>query len=666
MGRLTATMVVDLQDRTGAKTQAIIGNLNRLERAERNLVLARSGLRMRNVDRAQEELLMARAAAAEERRRQVMATSMGFARAAAVGVAAGGYVAGRAFTDFAGLERRVNRIVLNADKGAETVRPTIDMLQRVAKDTQIGFENTVTGLEALIASGRSLDEGLAFLPAVAVTAQASGAAIEDVALSADSLSGSMKIGARDMQKAFDILVAGGKAGKFELKDMSQYLPTLLPAFAALGYEGTEGLQKMVAMLQVVRNQTGTSSEAATNLGNVFQKMYSEETAKKFSKFGIDLPKALDKAKRNGEDILDVFLDMTALATKGDLSKLTRLFTDSEMQKGVRALLTQRDALAALTTSLGNVDGTAMRDFNQLVGDAQGSIERLSTSWDKLWTKIGQRVSKGGVPVMDAVTDMLDQQDAIAAGWQKTTGGDSALGQNQRREFEARYRKQNPDAGFYDIEGAYNEALSRVGRGAAETVMEQLQRLEQATALRKHYGHGYVPGRGVADLGKSTGKTPVPDWKPEGVDKPSLSQAYQYGTGRESIADSKDKLAAFYREMQQDRERARAATIRRQNFEDSTAGPHDPGLLERREMRQRDTPGGPQAVTLSGTPTVIAQPSGVQQVIVTNGVRPNFTVSVSMPVTIHEAVNAGQVAAQLGQRIRSEMDGLQASTNDSGL
>ncbi|MGR6430442.1 phage tail tape measure protein [Rhizobium sp. PAMB 3174] len=464
--RLTATMVVDLKDRTGQSTRAIIGNMDRLKRAERDLSLANAGVTLGRRDRAMERLLIEQDAEMERRR----ALYRKWAGVAAAGAVVAGTVAAKAYTDFAELERRVNRIVINADKGADAIRPTITKLQAIASATKMSFEDVVSGLETLVASGRSLDESLAFLPSVTLTAQASGAAISDIALSADALAGSMKIAGGDMQKAFDILVAGGKAGKFELKDMAQYLPSLLPAFSALGYEGTEGLQKIVAMLQVVRNQAGASSDAATYLSNVFQKMYSDATAKKFHDFGIDITEALDKAKREGRDVVDVFLDMTMIATKGDLSKLTKLFTDAEMQKGVRALIMQRDVLRQLTTELGHVDGSAFKDFNQIVTDSQAGLQELSNLWDKFMTQVGSGVATVVNPALRSTTSAIE--DAVDSA-RAEKGMTEAQRNKQRNAFGEAYRKAHPDAWFWEVNDAYSQAKAKVGRGEAKTVFEGL-------------------------------------------------------------------------------------------------------------------------------------------------------------------------------------------------
>ncbi|MBB4005795.1 phage tail tape measure protein [Allorhizobium taibaishanense] len=478
MSKLQASLVVDLVDKTGAKTSAVIGNMNRLQKAERDYMLSSKGLRLSNKDRAMERLLTerqaeleARAAKAKEAaalrsERHNAILARGTVAAVAVGVAAG-----KAYSDFASLERRVNRIVINADKGADAIQPTIGKMQDVAADAHMAFGDVVEGLETLVSSGRTLDEAMAFLPAVTTTAQASGAAVSDMALSADSLAGSLKINAKDMQHAFDILVAGGKAGKFELKDMARELPSLLPAFAALGYKGTEGLEKMVAMLQVLRNQTGTSGEAATNLANIMQKMYSADTAAKFKKFGIDLPKALDKARKSGRDVIDVLLDMSTVATKGDLSKLSLLFPDAQMQAGVRGLISQREEMKKLNAELKNVDGSTLRDFNQVVGDSAAKIQDLSNNWDRFVKNVGSGVAVVANPTLGYLNSAIES----ARNQMKSQEGKT---EEQRRTeaktYKDAYRARNPDAWWFQVNDAYMNATARVGAGTQSSVMDDFK------------------------------------------------------------------------------------------------------------------------------------------------------------------------------------------------
>lgn len=380
--------------------------------------------------------LSERMAAVDARARAMTAASSKMsAMTVAVAARAAGSVAGvlapaavaglaaKSFTHFAEVDLRLRRIGITADASREQIAGVGSTLYDIARETATPIDQVTSGLEDLVSQGKSLPEALAFLPAVARTAAASGAEVKDMAASTGALADSLRISAGEMQQAFDILVAGGKAGKFELKDMSQYLPSLAPMAAAVGLRGTEGLKRLTAMLQIVRNQTGMSSEAATNLTNVFQKMESEETTKKFSKFGVDLRKEMAKARKEGKELTEVFLDISEKALKGDLSKVPQLFSDMQVAGGMRALLSQRDALRKLQAALNNVDGATIKDLDEVTRAAAASIANLSTAWDRFVTNLGRTVSNAGVPsFLDKLSNFMDRRSRINEAEAREPGG----------------------------------------------------------------------------------------------------------------------------------------------------------------------------------------------------------------------------------------------------
>jgi TP901 family phage tail tape measure protein len=700
--RLTATMVVDLQDKTGAKTTAIIGNMNKLKRAERDLELAKSGMRLSNRDRMMERLMI------EQRNAQLQSeadkkamldkrrAAMGlWASRGALATAAVGAVAVKAYRDYAALDRQIGRIVINADKGREAIQPITDNLRKVADQNKMPFEDVVDGLEALIASGRTLEESLAFLPTVTATAQASGSAVVDIAHSADAVAASLGITAGEMGKAFDEMAEGGKLGKFELNEMSQFLPSITPAFSALGYKGTEGLAKMVAMLQVVRMQTGTSGEAATNFGNVISKIYSSETASKFKKnFGIDLPKVLDETRTKGGDVLETFIDLAKLVTKGDLTKLSKIFEDEQAQKGLRALIMGGKEYKDYFAQILKANGTVARDNAQIISDSQAKIQQLSNNWDKLMSKVGE----GAATVLNPVLSTVNQEiDDSSARMKASKGLDREQRQWQRQDYNKKYKELYPDAWWFQINNARMEDAAKVGRGEQETIMDGLNteegRRQGGAQTAKYPSRGsYASGQYPDPLGASpvSNTAPIPMPRP-GSDTTAIVGQTQAAHERQSRYPSRGSYEATPRDAMaswladQAREKSLSsylagppplpivqttpATL------SSDASPPDAsfwqgfkrfmlGAAADPSFNAKDHFGvetkaasdsGPQTVTLSGTPSVtITNPPP----------RPN--VNVQMSVTIHEAQNADAVARQLGQAVRNEMNGLQAATNDSGL
>ena len=345
-----------------------------------------------------------------------MAASAGMV-AARIGAIAGPAIlaagASEAVRSYAVLERKMTRIGITAETSGAAVKAATSDVQKLAYETAMPIDNVREGLDSLVSQGMTLERAMAFLPSVVRTAQAAGAETNDIATSAGAIGTQMGITAEKMQSAFDILAAAGKAGKFELKDMARYLPSLAPLAASVGLKGEEGLRRLAATAQVVRNQTGTAEEAASSLQNIFAKMESAETTKKFGKFGVDLRKEMDKARKGGKDLLTAFVELSDKALKGDLSKIPQLFTDMEFARGMRALLSQKGAVDSLAASLRGVDGTTLRDLNTVLATTQTSIDRAGISWEKFKTSLGEKLAPAAAATLEAVNRFMNSPDPVS-------------------------------------------------------------------------------------------------------------------------------------------------------------------------------------------------------------------------------------------------------------
>ncbi|TRL35486.1 phage tail tape measure protein [Rhizobium straminoryzae] len=619
MGRLTATMVVDLKDRTGNTTQSIIGNLNRLQRAERDRDLAERGFTLNRVQRAQEREMIARAAARErmliENEEEAAARRARFTGAIAAGgaaVAAAGYVAARTVKQYASLERQMTRIGITADASAQQTTAAFQQVDRMAKDLRLpSVEPAIAALDTLVASGQSLEEAMAFLPSVLATAQASGAATTDIANTALKAASALKLQSSELQDAFDIMVQGGKAGQFELKDMAQYIPGLANSFASLGYEGQDGLKRLIAVMQTLREDTGDASSAATQAQNIFGKIYAGETANAFKKMGIDLRREMERAKAAGEDTLSAFIRLTEKALKGDMSKLPQLFTDQEFRLGMQSLLTSEESLRKFIDTLNSaeVKGTVFRDLNRVLTDTQSSLDGMTKSWETLQTSLGKAIAPAATTVMNTVSGNLDYGTAMRETLRKRGMG--------YWESENWIATQLPLGGLFGTSEAADQAAYEGGYRDPEFMARYNERL-------------YGEGKAKASTGRHSKKAAEPAGPTAGV----------------GVAIPTSPLAAI---ILDDARRTRAAGMG--------------GTTDTLPGKQADDLDIGRKVTIDGTPSVSL--AGTQTVTITNPPpRPN--INVQMHVTIQEARNANAVAEELGRRLRSEMDGLQASTNDSGL
>lgn len=370
-----------------------------------------------------------------------------------VGPAAVVYGTARAAKSYAEAERAIKRIGITAEATDAEIESVGKTAFNIAQEVAMPYKKVVTGLDTLVAQGRNLKDSMAFLPSVSRTAAAANAEVEDIAKTADSVGTNFKIAGRDMQRAFDVMTAGGKAGQFELKDMARYLPSMAPAAAAAGFSGEKGLTDIVAMLQIMRKGSGTSEEAAGSMLNIFQKMFSEETTKRFAKFGVDLPKAMAKGRKEGRNLVEVFEELTNKAIKGDLSKIPQLINDMEFARGIRALLSYRGEWQKLSGVISKTaPGSVVQDLARVTNDAQAKIDKLSNMWESRLRQLGglvfdivnpidealKRIEKGENKTVNSINDRakLVVNDHIAR-QELTTGTQHEYDPDSRREIDAR-------------------------------------------------------------------------------------------------------------------------------------------------------------------------------------------------------------------------------------
>jgi TP901 family phage tail tape measure protein len=396
---IEARLKVSAVDKTGQVFQALAGKMDQVNRRAEAL--------------NRQQGMMARGSQA------AFGTLLRFAAPAALA-----YGAKAALVDFAALDRQMTRIGNTAGSTSEETKAAFVTMQQESKQLAMPLNEAVTALDTLVSSGMSLKEAMDFLPSVLATTQASGAAVEDIANTGLKASSALKISAGQMQHAFDLMVASGQSGQFELKDMAVYIPSLANSFARIGYKGEDGLKRLMAALQTVREDTGTAEEAANDIANVFQKMGSRETISNFKKFGINLSQEMDKAKKKGEDTIDAFIRLSNKAVKGDLTKLPLLFSDKQVLEGMTSLITSTDRLTHYYTVLSDtgIDGTVARNNIRVLNDTQASVDRLSNSYEKLKVTAGGAISKFAVPAMDAVSKSIDYNTAVQNGSEKSGKG----------------------------------------------------------------------------------------------------------------------------------------------------------------------------------------------------------------------------------------------------
>lgn len=189
--------------------------------------------------------------------------------------------------DYSNFEAQLRDIGITGDLDQKQEKQIGDAIRQQAKATHQTTDTLLEGVGTLVAAGKAPMEAVKWAQLLGRTATASGADINDLAKMGLAFE-SLKINGQDaLKSAFSKAVYGGKSGRFELKDMAQYLPEMAQGFAAKGIYGQEAIAQIVASLEVGREGAGTEGEAATNMRNWLSSMNRGDIARRYQMQGVD-------------------------------------------------------------------------------------------------------------------------------------------------------------------------------------------------------------------------------------------------------------------------------------------------------------------------------------------------------------------------------------------
>lgn len=279
-----------------------------------------------------------------------------------------GGAAARLAKGVADLDSRMNQLGLDSQlNGAALQRwkaKAIDSIQSVAINTAVSSDEIISAYDAIIQKTGDLDFADKLGKEMAITIGATGAAGESIGeLFAEFQKAGF--GVDEVRDSIGAMVASGQLGSFTLREMASLGPRI---FAAYGPKNVAAIKDMSAVLQVLRDSTGSSEQATTSFEALFRVLRDGKKSAAFEKNGI---KVFDKNKniRPLNNILKETVVMLANIQKqgGNAQiSLSNLVPDEEARRGLTAFLNKY-------LETGNFDRfdqllQVNADFNELVKD----------------------------------------------------------------------------------------------------------------------------------------------------------------------------------------------------------------------------------------------------------------------------------------------------------
>ncbi|MGV2980679.1 phage tail tape measure protein [Camelimonas sp. ID_303_24] len=396
---MTAEARITASDRTGGVFAKLARQMGMMSSSARAL----SGTRFANAGAA----AMGRQMRMAEKMNASM-TALAPMAARYIGPAAAAYGATKAVRAYADVEMAMTRVAITANATDQQATKALQSFRTQGPAMGVTAKEMASAADIFVAAGLEWDTAIGSVPATVKAAKASGGTISDLTGAGVAAIQQFGFTANTLGEAFDLMAYGGKMGRYELNSMAKDLPSIGAGAKQLGLTGAAGLAKTVAALEIIREYTGTSDEAANRWENIAQKAFAPETIKNFKKFGIDLEKRIKEGAKRGVDGLQVLLEETMKATGGDRFKVGQLFGDAQVLQGMMALLPNLRRLADDTSKIRtNSAGTIDQDAARVAKTADAAINRMSASFDRLMGLSGELLSKVAVPVMDTASDIIE-------------------------------------------------------------------------------------------------------------------------------------------------------------------------------------------------------------------------------------------------------------------
>lgn len=286
------------------------------------------------------------------------------------------------------LEERFTRLGIQSQKSAEEMEELRRQIFETAREQDIRVDpSQITGaIEAIVEKTGDLEFARENIRNIAAAISATGAEGSNIG---EILAEFQKMDIRGMDavlQSIDTLNEQGKAGAFTLQNLASLGPRVVTAYTALGRQGPDAIREMGAALQVIRQGTGSSEQAATAFEALLRTFQDAEKAKELaSKSGVQIfdPDELERGREVLRPINELMVEIVE-AADGRTSRLSEVF-DSEAMRAFNAALGEYNRTGAVESMdrFFQVQGdgtTTMADSARAAETAAGSVRNLSSAW----------------------------------------------------------------------------------------------------------------------------------------------------------------------------------------------------------------------------------------------------------------------------------------------
>jgi len=311
------------------------------------------------------------------------ATSGVSAKMAGVGLTIG---TGVAVNDLINTQARMERLATSFDISTQAADQLKAKIYQVSQSPEIKVDKG-----EILGAMEQIAERTGDLKFAEENVRAIGLAIQATGATGDDIGGmfaefqKMGLGAKDSMAALEALTVQGKKGAFTLQNLAGLGPRTIAAYSATGRTGTTALREMGAALQVIRQSTGSSEQAATSFEAVMRNLTDPVKQKELKKMGV----AVRDQAGEFRPITTLLAEIVTKA-KGSPEALGSIF-DAEAMRAFNASIAEYQKSGAVTSleeflALQGDGNTILRDSARNAQTLKANITNLQGAFTKFADK----------------------------------------------------------------------------------------------------------------------------------------------------------------------------------------------------------------------------------------------------------------------------------------
>lgn len=288
------------------------------------------------------------------------------------------------------LEERFTRLGIQANVGADQVNRLKRSIYEAAQapDVRVDPGQVTAAVEAIVEKTGDLKFAQDNLRNIGLAIQATGAEGQNIGEILAEMQKAGITGPEAVLQVLDTLNQQGKAGAFTLQNLAALGPRVVSAYMAMRPASSEAFREMGAVLQVIRQGTGSSEQAATSFEALMRVLGDTTKLEVLQRGGIQVfdPEALKAGRRELRPINQIMEEIITRA-RGDRTIIQKVLGDSEAVRAFNAAVGEFGRLGGVE-SLNKFmaihgDGSAtINDSARAAKTASAAMQSLYTAWQK--------------------------------------------------------------------------------------------------------------------------------------------------------------------------------------------------------------------------------------------------------------------------------------------